>query len=275
MRPTYIVIRQSPDWRTQTYADLESTRAFCRSIGRRDDLIIDFVKLWDRTFPATFFATRQAMKEISLKNLMSVRGAAIVPLDSVRDVIRPDAFYLFIDDDDWYDPDIALHLQSFDPRKCAAVVWRQATSTHEITYYRDGYFWSNNYAVSGSYLLHRRKNLDRVSQHYEAQGTFNCPNLKHRIRRIGYLTYARHVLMPGYRCVIGSTACWSMKNEHPAATVALERLGDRAAPEDLKRLVRMNVDPAHTCVLPAGLQWAKPLMGRTIGFFSMLLERTS
>lgn len=268
VRPVYIVIRQSPDWKTQTYADLENTRAFCKSIGRREDFIIDFIKLWDRTFTTSFFATRQAMKEISLENFKAVNSATLVQIDGVRAVLHPNAFYLFIDDDDWYDPNIVNYLHAFDPSKCATILWRQATLTDDFEYPRDGYFWSNNYAVSGSYLLHRKKNLDAVSQHFHAQGTFNCPNLTHRRRRIGLRTVAVKLIRPGYQYIIRNDRCWSVKNEHPASTVALERLGDHATPDDLRALVRKTIEAARQRIFPPELHWAHPLFERVVEFFS-------
>src|SRR5574341_397372 len=213
MRRTYIIIRQSPDWRTQTYADLEKTRDFCRMIHRRADLIIDVVKLWDRTFSTSFFAARQAMKELSLGNLRSLAGAVIVPLAGVRDVLEPDAFYLFVDDDDWYDPGIARHMQAFDPGKCAAVLWRQVTATHELSLSDEWTFFSNNYAISGAYLLRKKKNLNKVIQHFEAEGTFHCRSLKHRIRRIGYSTFARQLLVPrAMHTIKGSGGACELQN---------------------------------------------------------------
>lgn len=270
LRKTFIVLRQSPDWRTQTYADLEGTRAFCRMIHRREDLIIDVVKLWDRTFSIPFFAARQAMKELSLENLRSIGHAVVLPLSDVRGALEPDAFYLFVDDDDWYDPEIALHLQLFDPRRCAAVLWRQATVTDELLFSDEWTFFSNNYAVSGDYLLRKKKNLNKVVQHFEAEGTFHCPRLKHRIRRIGYSTYARQLFVPGYRTVVRTEAHWGVKNEHPAATMSLERLGDHATPDDLRAMVRQTVDAARRGIIPQHLAWARPLYERTGEFFAQL-----
>lgn len=270
MRRTYIIIRQSPDWRTQTYADLEKTRDFCRMIHRREDLIIDVVKLWDRTFSTSFFAARQAMKELSLENLRSLAGAVIVPLAGVRDVLEPDAFYLFVDDDDWYDPGIARHLQAFDPGKCAAVLWHQVTATHELSLSDEWTFFSNNYAISGAYLLRKKKNLNKVIQHFEAEGTFHCRSLKHRIRRIGYSTFARRLLVPGYRTVVRTEAHWGVKNEHPAATMSLERLGDHATPDDLRALVRETIKAAHQGIFPPDLRWAHHLYERSAEYFSRI-----
>ena len=46
IQPVYIILRQSPDWAKQTYADLDKTRSFCKIIGRPENYIIDRVLLW-------------------------------------------------------------------------------------------------------------------------------------------------------------------------------------------------------------------------------------
>jgi hypothetical protein len=270
-RPVYIVLRQSPDWPTQTYADLEKTREFCRMIGRREDLIIDVVKLWDRTFGISFFATRQIMKEISLENFRAVTGASFVRLDEVRALLRPDAFYLFTDDDDWYYPGIAQVLQRIDPRKCAAVHWDSAVFSKGLTVMRDGMFWSNNYAVSGRYLLQRKQNLEIVSQHFRADGAFRA-RVRAMHRRMGYRTLLQHLFTPGYRVSVHVEGCLSVENKHPASTVVLEQIGDKPSGEHLHALIREIMDANRSARVPAECRWMQPLIDRVHGLCARLLN---
>lgn len=268
--PVVIVLRQSPDWPSQTYADLEKTREFCRMIGRREDLIIDLVRLWDRTLAISFFAARQMMKEISLENFRSVSGASFLRLAEVRPLLRRDAFYLFTDDDDWYHPEAALALGRMDPRKCAAVQWDSVVMSRGCTVLRDGMFWSNNYAVSGSYLLQRERNLDIVSQHFRADGAFRA-KVGALHRRAGYRTLLQHLFVPGYRIIRHVEGCLSVENKHPASTVVLEQLGDRPSGDHLRTLIRGIMDANRNPRVPDGCEWMLPLVGRVQDLCSRLL----
>lgn len=271
--PVYIVLRQSPDWPTQTYADLEKTREFCRMIGRREDLIIDLVGLWDRTLAISFFAARQIMKEISLENFRAVSGAAFARLDEVRALLKRDAFFLFTDDDDWYHPDVALALQEIDPRKCAAAHWDSVVFSRGCTVLRDGMFWSNNYAVSGNYLLQREQNLDIVSQHFRADGAFRA-RVGALQRRAGYRTLLQHLFVPGYRIIRHIDGCLSVENKHPASTVVLEQLGDRPSGEHLRALIRGIMDANRAAQIPAECRWISPLAGKVHDLCMQLLSGT-
>lgn len=269
-KPLFIVLRQSPDWTTQTYADLDKTRDFCRMIGRPEDFIIERVKLWDRTFTTSFYSTRQAMKEFSLENFRSVAGATLVPLEQVRDVLEPNAFYLFTDDDDWYDPAIGESLEAFDPKKCVAVLWGSAIFGRGIRLRMDGIFHTNSYAVSGAFLLHRPDNLDRVSQHFYAQRTFKRKPMTF-IRRLGFRTLLQRVFVPGFRTVVHSNSYCSATNKHPASTLVLESLGDNPTPEMLKALISDSLDANRGATVPSEFLWAQPYMCRVNDFISRLL----
>ena len=270
IQPFTIVLRQSPDWTNQTYADLEKTREFCRMVGRPEDFIIERVKLWDRTFSTGFFSTRQAMKEITLENLHSVAGATIVPIAQVKDVLDPGRFYLFIDDDDWYAPDIGGHLAGADPRTCDAVVWGSAVFGRGLSLRMDRVFWTNSYAVSGTFLLQRKGNLDRVSQHFGAQGTF-YGKPRSFLRRLGVRSVLRRFFVPGYRTVVALDRYCSATNKHPASTVVLESLGDNPTADDLRRLIQEAIRANRTAAVPPEFLWAKPYMDRVNDFYTHLL----
>src|SRR5262245_40399233 len=109
MTALLIVLRQSPDWSRITRQEyVEHSREFCRSIGRPLDQMNDIVDLWDSTFEVSYFEARQQMKEIARSNLTAVSNAELVELDAFRsDGARP---ICFVDDDDWFAPDLAKHL---------------------------------------------------------------------------------------------------------------------------------------------------------------------
>ncbi len=295
----HIVLRQGPDWNKQTYQDLEKTREFCRNIGRPETLIIDRVKLWDGTFKIGFFKFRQMLKDISMENFSSVRHADLIMMDEIRERLSPDAFYVFTDDDDWFNPEIATILGRFDPRSCAALQWDSAifskgsenlkesmnssnsytdldwdsipVLTRGVTILKDGMFWSNNYAVSGEYLLQRKVNLDIVCQHYRADGAFRA-RLTALHRRTGYKALLRRLFYPGYRIRRHVDECVSVENKHPGSTVVLEQLGNNPGGDDLRALVRDVRDAYRSSVLPLQFEWVKPYANRVAELCDRLLR---
>ena len=269
--PVYVVLRPSPDWATQTYADLEKTRVFCRNIGRPETLIIDRVKLWDQTLAITFFASRQNMKEISLENFRAVAGASLIRISDIGPVLRPDAYYLFTDDDDWYHPAVAKALQKFDPRKRAAIQWKGAVISDGMTYLDTGMFWSNNYAVSGSYLLQRKENLDIVCQHYRADGAFRA-KLAALHRRAGFPVLFHQLFHPGYRVWEHLEEYLSIENKHPASTVILENMGEHPTAGDLRGLIRNIMKANRETPLPDAFQWIRPYLDSVYSFYQKLLN---
>ncbi len=297
----HIVLRQGADWKTQTYQDLEKTREFCRNIGRPETLIIDRVKLWDRTFGIGFFEYRQMLKDLSIENFKAVKGADMVLMEEVCKKLSPDAFYLFTDDDDWFHPEIAARLCRFDPRTCAVLQWDSAIFSKGsanlkecmnssdnctvvdwdnipvlspgVTILKDGMFWSNNYAVSGEYLLQRKKNLDIVCQHYRADGAFRA-RISALHRRTGYKALLRYLFYPGYRIRKHVEGWLSVENKHPASTVVLEQLGNNPAEDDLRTLVRDVRDAYRNIHLPSEFEWVKPYADRISGLCGRLLNET-
>lgn len=270
----YIVLRQSPEWATQTYADLEKTRDFCRLIGWPENFIIDRVMLWDRTFRTGYFAVRQVLKEISLENFRSVGGANLVFLEQARKAFDPDAFYLFTDDDDWYRPDIGRVLSELAPRACEAIVWHFGRLRGGLTPRQPDAFYTNNYAVSGTMLAQKRGNLEKVYQHYKAHETFFGKTPTTMARRIGYASLVRRFMITGFCPIIRLSEYLSMSNKHPASTVVLKSLGENPTPEQLRTLVENSILGNKSAVVPPEFHWAVPFMERVNDFFARVLEES-
>jgi hypothetical protein len=270
--PVYIVLRQSPEWATQTYADLEKTRDFCRLIGRPENFMIERVLLWDRTFRTGFFAVRQVLKEISLENFRSVSGAILVSLEQTRNALDPDAFYLFTDDDDWYHPGIARVLSGLDPRACEAILWHSALFRRGLAPRQPDAFYTNNYAVSGAMLAQKRGNLERVYQHFEAHKTFFGKTPISIARRIGYASLVRRFMVKGFCPIIRLSEYLSMTNKHPASTLVLERLGENPTPEQLRTLVENSFQANRSAAVSPEFHWALSSMERVNDFFACLLD---
>lgn len=273
VRPIYIILRQSPDWARQTYADLEKTREFCRIIGRPETYVIDRVLLWDRTFRTGFFAARQFMKEISQESFRAVDGAAVVPLAEVRTVLDRRAFYLFTDDDDWYHPDIARAVAKLDPRACDAVLWRSAELgiINGLDLQEANTFYTNAYAVSGEVLLQRPGNLDRVTQHFEAMATFIRKSYGSVLRRIGYGSLYRRLTMRGFQPIVRLADSLSVTNKHPATVSAMSHLED-LTPDRLVEFIRARREANRNIVIPDAFAWAKGMIDRVTDFMDHLLR---
>ncbi|HWR73340.1 MAG TPA: hypothetical protein VN604_09225 [Nitrospirota bacterium] len=272
-RPIYIVLRQSPDWAKQTYADLEKTREFCRIIGREETHVIDRVLLWDRTFTTSFFSARQFMKELTQETFRKVSGATVVTLADVKSVLDRRAFYLFTDDDDWYHPEIAQVLSKLDPRTCNAVLWRSAElgvlSGYDLQ--DTNAFYTNAYAVSGEVMLQRNDVLDRVTQHFEAQATFLRKTYGSVCRRIGYASYLRRLTVTGFQSIIRLPDSLSVTNKHPATVSAMLHLKSMS-PEGLIDFITNRYHENKKIVVPEPFTWSRGMLNQVTDFLGGLLK---
>jgi hypothetical protein len=269
MRPIYIVLRQSPDWAKQTYDDLEKTKTFCRLIGRPETFIIDRVLMWDKTFNISFFAARQMMKDISQLNFATIEDTVQVPATDIERVLDRKAFYLFTDDDDWYYPQIARHLSKIDPRACDVVLWLTATLGSGLNPMQGHYACSTNgYAVSGEVLLQKKGNIERVTQHFDAQAAFIRNSYASVLRHIGYASLYRRLTVAGYQSTVRLPHYLSVTNKHPASTLSLEEI---STPEELITMITDGVAGNKKMCLPAEFCWAKPHIDRVTVFLEDLL----
>ncbi|WP_353570408.1 hypothetical protein [Candidatus Albibeggiatoa sp. nov. BB20] len=251
----YVVLRQSPNWHTITTAEFEQqSKAFCRLIGRPENLVNEIVSLWNQSFGISFFATRQTLKQIAQQSLQKVKNIHIISIDQLQRLEQMNSgTYLFIDDDDWIQPNISDFFSSqdiddfdgyrwgsvnFDGRKAELIVRRTFDET----------CFTNNYAVSSRYL--NAQSLDSVYQHWIATATFQQLQIKQ---------------CPYYLTVT---------NKHPASTVYLEHsLANDFSSQRLISVVRefnQKMQLLETCDL-AELGWAKPYMQQTRGFYQELL----
>ena len=70
----YVVERQSPDWARLDERYFDEMRAFARMIGRPENMMVDYVRLWDDTFPLGFFQVRARLKEIARASRADMPG---------------------------------------------------------------------------------------------------------------------------------------------------------------------------------------------------------
>ncbi len=272
IRPVTIVLRQSPDWAKQTYADLDKTRSFCRIIGRPETYIIDRVRVWDKTFRISFFAARQIIKDISLENFRSVAGAELVTIEDIRAKLDRKALYLFTDDDDWYHPQIAMHLAGIDPRACDAVLFRSAAVGSGLDLQDTTHFYTNGYAVSGEVLLQKPGNIERVTQHFEAQATFIRSSYASVLRRIGYASLYRRLTVKDYRSIVRLPDYLSITNKHAASTFTLTSLGDDLTPGRMVEVIKTRLAANKAISLPEAFSWSRSMIDRVNKFMEDLLR---
>ena len=214
----------------------------------------DLVDLWDATFEITYFETRQRMKDIAATALRSVRDATLAESTG----FKADGHWpvCFVDDDDWFAPDLAEHLRF--PPDGDALVWPQTavgSPTYPLHRFQVGtsqlLCYTNNYAVSAAYA--RDHGIDGVLQHWVADTTFRSLRL-HAIDEP-----------------------MSVANKHPASVVWLERnLKGELKPEALKRVVAEFVHGTATTgeETLAGVVWAQPYIELTNRHFERVLAST-
>ncbi len=253
MRPFDIVLRPTQDWSRITREEYRAhSRDFCRLINRPLDQMNEIIDLWDSTFSISYFATRQRMKDVALSNLANVRDARLVDIGAfAADSACP---VCFVDDDDWFSPDLGEHLDftpGFD-----GLVW-----THVALGFlmdplqrwpagqRDDFLcFTNNYAVSPEYV--RAHGIDHVAQHWLADAAFRSL----RIRLI--------------------SPPLSMANKHPASVVFLERsLDGQLTPAKLREVVATFVRDAGAIDDAAliGIEWARPFVAAAEDHFKQVL----
>lgn len=249
---TYIVLRQSPDWATITEKEFEEqSMEFCRLLNRPENSVNEKSQLWNQTFGISFIESRNILKKIAQKNLKKVRNAKIICADEVEDASS--GIYIFIDDDDWIQPDIASYftmqdIDEFDGYRWGSVVFGGGNRELIVKRQIDDTCYTNNYAVSSCYL--NSKNLNSVYQHWGAQGNFQRLKIK---QFSDYLT---------------------ITNKHPTSTVFLERnLGNDLSSQNLINIINKYNNKMQLLDVKelAELDWARSYMQQTRSFYQKLL----
>jgi hypothetical protein len=241
MTALLIALRQSPDWSRITRQEYqEHSREFCRSIGRPLDQMNDIVDLWDSTFRVSYFDIRQQMKQLAKSNLMAVHNAQIVDLSAFR--VEGAEAICFVDDDDWFAPDLAEHLDwtlGYD-----GVIWTHVAAgflTCPLQRWLPGeselLCFTNNYAISAEYAS--KNGIGHITEHWQADGVF-------RSLRIGT-----------------SPLPLSVANKHPGSVVFLERsLEGQLTRDRIKEVVARFVRGSRSIEQHSlnGIEWAGPLI---------------
>lgn len=234
MSSNFIIMRASPDWLN---FDIQETRAFCRRLGQREDLIIEFDDHWRQTFAITYRELRHEMKMITLASIAATRHCQLGGMSELIDPADDDLF-VFMDDDDWTAPHLfdvlrsrpvpkdgwlwgSIFLGSFlvdvpgtedAPGRAAGTPALQKRPLHDFLY-------TNNYAITGRCV--KRLGPHALFDHMDGQQAL-------RAGQFAPLKIASHL---------------SCANKHPWSTMAI--LSNSRSPGFLDRLHPMLVGYAH------------------------------
>jgi len=99
----YVCVRRTIDWHAPAAVRLHLDASFLPKLS-----------VWDATFNMPYCCFRQQVKHIAQLNLSRIKHVTITTLDEVPQ----GSLVVPVDDDDWFAPDLAAHLQrAYEPAK--------------------------------------------------------------------------------------------------------------------------------------------------------------
>lgn len=240
-----VAVRYSPDWLALTDDD---TRTFLRRHGIDENLLVDFMGLWDRHLKVDYRSFRHEIAKLSRASFAAVRGAEVIPHAVLRETKRaPDDLIAFVDDDDWLSPGLFEELEKACPRPLNGIWWGSILVGPQLTTYEasqtapvielrplERVIYTNNYAVTGRALNHH--GYPRLFEHYHAD------------RRFGKFWWPPKKV-PLYL---------SAASKHPCSTVSVQFF--MAQPQfraDPRRHVERFADQLAEADIPAEYGWLK------------------
>jgi hypothetical protein len=153
---------------------------------------------------------------------------------------------MFTDDDDWIGPEIGKALRR-SPLTADATVWRSARFDGSLTVRDpDGFCFTNNYALRGSFLIRSGEEWRLSRQHMDAQDLVHRPGASLRV--------VDQVL--------------SVTNKHPCSFTTLERA--KREGRSVLTLLQPYRDYLHRkrpCDT-SPVAWAAPYMDETADWFA-------
>lgn len=176
-----VAVRYSPDW--LGLAD-DDTRRFLRRHGIYENLLVDFMALWDRHLKVDYRSFRHEIARLSRASFAGVRGAEVIPHEALREERRAgDDLIAFVDDDDWLAPGLFEDLARACPRPVTGIWWGSILVGPQLTSYAasqgapvielrplEQVIYTNNYAITGRAL--NRHGYGRLFEHYHADRRF-------------------------------------------------------------------------------------------------------
>jgi hypothetical protein len=235
------------------------SKKFCKLWGKPEDTVWNYFHLWNRTFQIDYRNVRQQLKTISLENIQQSQQIEFIPYQHYLNIPPRAGYYIFLDDDDWVDPDISLNLHdklTAFPILPHLLLWRSAnigspTQEHVIFVWgMNGRCMTNNYAVHSDWLKPFEK-IEQVIQHKDANKLFEA-----------------NKATPHLDCAL------TVSNKSPISSVSLDRgLNGEFTQERLIWLVesyleriRMTSD-SELAYIP----WAKACLEKTAQVFESVI----
>lgn len=255
-----VVQRQTVDWEKLSDEEFwQQSRDFCALWGKPSDYVWNLFTLWNSSFGMDYRIVRQQLKDISRQNCQQAQGITFVPYQQYKNIPEKPAYYIFLDDDDWIDPLISLHLQQQLEVPCETpplLLWRSANigspnQEHVVFVWgMNGRCMTNNYAVHQS-LLKPFSMIERFLQHKDAVAVID--------QKSG---------IPHLDCAL------TVSNKSPISSVSLDRgLEGDLSPLRLVTLVEnylermQRVEDRELIYIP----WSKSLLQQTIHIFEQVL----
>ncbi|MFG1204295.1 hypothetical protein V5F29_18065 [Xanthobacter aminoxidans] len=245
-----VAVRYSPDWLALTDDD---TRRFLRRHHIDENLLVDFMALWDRNLKVDYRSFRDEIAKLSRASFAAVRGAEVIPHEVLRETKRAsDDLIAFVDDDDWLSPGLFEELDKACPRPLNGIWWGsilvgpqfgtyEAALSDPIIVLRplQRVIYTNNYAVTGRAL--NWHGYERLFEHYHADRRF------------------RKFLVPSRRVPLYLSAA----SKHPCSTVAVQFLmAQPAFRADIRAYVSRFADQLAEAVIPAEYGWLRAPVGQ-------------
>ncbi|MFG1345907.1 hypothetical protein V5F59_13515 [Xanthobacter autotrophicus DSM 431] len=240
-----VAVRYSPDWLGLTDDD---TRTFLRRHGIDENLLVDFMALWDGALKVDYRSFRHELAGVSRASFAAVRGAEVIPHEVLRETKRAaDDLIVFVDDDDWLSPGLFEALETACPHPLNGIWWGSILVGPQFESYEAALrepivalrplkriIYTNNYAVTGRAL--NWHGYGRLFEHYHADRRF------------------RKFLLPPKKVPLYLSAA----SKHPCSTVAVQFL--MAQPQfraDIRAYVARFADQLEEADIPAEYAWLR------------------
>jgi len=256
-----IVQRQTVEWKKLSDAEFYlQSQAFCELWGKPKDYVWQLFQLWNQTFAIDYRHVRQELKELSLDNLRNTKNVLFVPYAGYLNIPERKGYYLFLDDDDWIDPDVSIHLgKNIDVSEGypELLLWRSANigspqQEHVVFVWgMNGRCMTNNYAVHDSWLKPFSK-INQILQHKDAAVVFK-----------------NHEDVPHLDCAL------TVSNKSPISSVSLERgLGGDLTSANLVSLVESYLERMYRVqdIELIYMPWSKQYIKNTLKIFERVLQ---
>lgn len=240
-----IVRRQSPDWGALGDEYFQQAREFEQLVSLPEGFMRQLVECWNRCFSVAYFDVRQQLKEIAERNLLRVHDTVMCELDDFHPGDFAGRYLLFIDDDDWYAPDLVARLKVHDAAPTQAIVWQSVRLYGPAEIRPDRYCFTNNYAITAEFFAGEGKELAAVAQHFKAEEQVTRPGFP--------VTYCEEAL--------------SVANKHPCSPSIMLNLYGEINDDILRRHVDNYVAELRRLEPEPRLRWIEPSLAELADLF--------